>query len=65
LAFIMTENVGTSPGGLDAIVGAATAAARTAPPVYLWNPPFCGDLDMRIAGDGPLKRFRERTPATT
>jgi hypothetical protein len=22
------------------------------PPVHLWNPPFCGDLDMRIAGDG-------------
>lgn len=22
------------------------------PPVQLWNPPFCGDLDMRIARDG-------------
>ncbi len=22
------------------------------PPVHLWNPPFCGDLDMRIARDG-------------
>jgi hypothetical protein len=22
------------------------------PPVHLWNPPFCGDLDMRIATDG-------------
>jgi len=21
-------------------------------PVHLWNPPFCGDLDMRIARDG-------------
>lgn len=21
-------------------------------PVHLWNPPFCGDLDMRIASDG-------------
>ncbi|MBN4841964.1 DUF1285 domain-containing protein, partial [Citrobacter braakii] len=19
------------------------------PPVHLWNPPFCGDIDMRIA----------------
>jgi hypothetical protein len=36
--------------GLEAIVGAATAAARKgSPPVHLWNPPFCGDLDMRIA----------------
>jgi hypothetical protein len=39
--------------GLDAIVGAvAEVAARGAPPVHLWNPPFCGDLDMRIAADG-------------
>ena len=22
------------------------------PPVHKWNPPFCGDLDMRIARDG-------------
>ena len=33
------------------------SAARTAtkgglPPVHLWNPDFCGDLDMRIARDG-------------
>ncbi len=25
---------------------------RGLPPVHLWNPPFCGDLDMRIARDG-------------
>lgn len=33
-----------------------TLIARTArdgpPPVHLWNPPFCGDIDMRIARDG-------------
>ena len=34
-----------------------TASARAAktrglPPVHLWNPPDCGDLDMRIARDG-------------
>ena len=22
------------------------------PPVHRWNPPFCGDIDMRIARDG-------------
>ena len=22
------------------------------PPVHLWDPPFCGDIDMRIATDG-------------
>jgi len=34
------------------------------PPVHLWDPPFCGDLDMRIARDGtwyylgtPIGRF--------
>ncbi len=38
---------------LDALTRAATAAApKGLPPVHLWNPPFCGDLDMRIAGDG-------------
>ncbi len=37
--------------------GIATAARKAkkkggAAPVHLWNPPFCGDLDMRIARDG-------------
>ena len=27
-------------------------AGKSLPPVHLWNPPFCGDLDMRIARDG-------------
>jgi uncharacterized protein len=40
-------------GGLDAIAGAVgKAALKGAPPVHLWNPPFCGDLEMRIAADG-------------
>ena len=30
----------------------AGAAGKGLPPVHLWNPPFCGDLDMRIAADG-------------
>ncbi len=38
----------------DSIAAAAGAAAKTRgpAPVHLWNPPFCGDLDMRIARDG-------------
>jgi len=28
------------------------AKPRGLPPVHLWDPPFCGDLDMRIARDG-------------
>jgi hypothetical protein len=39
--------------GLDAIAAAARRAdGKGLPPVHLWNPPFCGDLDMRIAADG-------------
>jgi hypothetical protein len=39
--------------GLEAIAGAVGRVAATGtPPVHLWNPPFCGDLDLRIATDG-------------
>ena len=39
--------------GLDSIAGAAKReGAKGLPPVHLWNPPFCGDLDMRIGSDG-------------
>jgi hypothetical protein len=42
---------GDSP--LDVILGAVKqAGTKGPPPVHLWNPPFCGDLDMRIAADG-------------
>lgn len=30
----------------------AAGEKRGLPPVHLWNPPFCGDIDMRIAADG-------------
>ena len=37
----------------DTLASAVKAAkTRGLPPVHLWNPPFCGDLDMRIARDG-------------
>lgn len=41
-------------GTLEALGAAAatSAAAGRAPPVHLWNPAFCGDIDMRIARDG-------------
>lgn len=38
--------------GLDSITGALAEASKRAPPVELWDPPFCGNLDMRIAADG-------------
>jgi len=44
--------------GLEGLTAAARDAAKASatgkglPPVDMWNPPFCGDLDMRIARDG-------------
>ncbi len=31
---------------------AEAATRKGPPPVHLWDPPFCGDIDMRIARDG-------------
>ena len=57
----MAQETEQARRGLDAIAGAARAANRQgAPPVHLWNPPFCGDLDMRIAADGTW--FYLKTP---
>ena len=41
-------------GALDGIASHARkeGGKKGPPPVHLWNPPFCGDLDMRIATDG-------------
>lgn len=39
---------------------ARAAKSGGLPPVHLWNPPFCGDIDMRIARDGTW--FYEGTP---
>lgn len=46
------DEIITKPSA-DSIAQSATAASKKGPPpVHLWNPPFCGDLDMRIARDG-------------
>jgi hypothetical protein len=48
-------------GTLDGIAGhARSEGGKGPPPVHLWNPPFCGDLDMRIATDGTW--FYLKTP---
>ena len=37
----------------DSLAASVRAASQKGPPpVHKWNPPFCGDLDMRIARDG-------------
>ncbi|MEM1164093.1 MAG: DUF1285 domain-containing protein [Pseudomonadota bacterium] len=33
-------------------VAKATQGGRGPAPVHLWNPPYCGDLDIRIGRDG-------------
>ena len=48
-------------GGIEAIADAAKReGSKGLPPVHLWNPPFCGDIDMRIAADGTW--FYLKTP---
>ena len=43
----------------DAARGAA-ASGRGLPPVHLWNPPHCGEIDIRIRPDGTW--LHEGTP---
>jgi len=40
------------PEGLKALMSRADGRSKAPPPVEKWNPPFCGDLDIRIARDG-------------
>ncbi|MGA7975204.1 MAG: DUF1285 domain-containing protein [Pseudolabrys sp.] len=47
-------------GTLDAITASLPRGKRGPPPVEQWNPPFCGDIDMRIATDGTW--FYQKTP---
>ena len=47
----------SADGLMSAVVG---AAKKGPPPVHLWNPEFCGDIDMRIARDGTW--FYQGTP---
>jgi len=48
-----------SPGA-SLLATVQAASKKGPPPVHLWNPPFCGDMDMRIARDGTW--FHEGTP---
>lgn len=45
------NNVKPSAEGIAA-AARAVSKGRGLPPVHQWNPPDCGDLDMRIARDG-------------
>ena len=52
-------SVKTGPEGIAAAARQASKG-KGPPPVHLWNPPFCGDLDMEIRRDGTW--FYEGTP---
>ncbi len=48
-------------GALASITGVAEGFAKKGPPpVHLWNPPYCGEIEMRIAADGTW--FYQKTP---
>ena len=44
-------DLGELPPGLAGLVAQAGQAAK-ARPVERWDPPYCGEIDMRIAADG-------------
>ena len=50
----------TGQGGLEAIAASLPREKGRLPPVEKWNPPFCGDIDMKIAADGTW--FYQKTP---
>ena len=54
------KSVTPSAEGLAESARAAGAKGKGLPPVHEWNPPFCGDLDMRIARAGTW--FYQGTP---
>ncbi len=49
-----SENL-SDPGAADSLAKAVAQASKGKkgrPPVHLWNPEYCGDLDIRIARNG-------------
>ena len=51
-----------APSGLAGVTAAAQAAGKTRglPPVHLWHPDHCGEIDIRIRKDGVW--FHEGSP---
>ena len=52
----MTDDAKDSPALSSGLDGLAQAALRVKkpgrPPIHQWNPPFCGDIGLKIARDG-------------
>ena len=47
-------------GDLEGLTASLSRRSHGLPPVERWNPPFCGDIDMRIAADGTW--YYQKTP---
>ena len=47
-----TAQMIVKPTADSVLASAGAATGKGPPPLHLWNPPFCGDIDMRIARDG-------------
>ncbi|MEM8576495.1 MAG: DUF1285 domain-containing protein [Pseudomonadota bacterium] len=56
----MSGQKAVTPDAQSLVASIQATKSRGLPPVHLWNPPFCGDLDMRIARDGTW--FYEGSP---
>lgn len=56
----MTKAKPETASGAGMLAEAQKAAKKGPPPVHLWNPDYCGEMDMRIARDGTW--FHEGTP---
>ena len=48
----MTAEMPPPPDAKSLETSARAASQGGLPPIHLWNPPFCGDIDMQIARDG-------------
>jgi hypothetical protein len=60
MAKAMSGQKSVTPSAESLVASIQASKAKGPPPVHLWNPPFCGDLDMRIARDGTW--FYQGTP---
>jgi hypothetical protein len=52
MAKTMSAQKSVTPSADSIAASVRAAGSKGLPPVHLWNPPFCGDLDIRIARDG-------------
>ena len=49
----MAQERHSGKNGLEVLADAVkTASAKGPPPVHLWDPAYCGEIDIRIAADG-------------